>query len=214
MEGVGEEFWDERDCEAPHDQGADRELVAGDGHEVGLESGGAARSDDHAVGERGGPVFIAEVGEAYGGLGCERVVWRERDHETLSQEVMHARRVGSDAGVFVDNREIELAGADLGGELFGGSLVERDLDVGVGPAQPLDCGGHEAGECGRERSDPEPCAPPGAGGRYLDARELEASSDRVGMLEQGLSLGGQPDPARASLEQPRTELAFELGDLG
>ena len=88
MERVGEEFWDERDCEAPEDQGADRELVAGDGDEVGLESGGTAGSDDHAVGERGGPVFVAEVGEAYGGLGRERVVWRERDHESLPQQVM------------------------------------------------------------------------------------------------------------------------------
>ena len=124
MERVGEEFGDERDCEAPEDQGADRELVAGDGHEVGLESGGTAGSDDHAVRERGGPVFVAEVGEAHGGLGCERVVRRERDHESLPQEVMHARRVGSDAGVFVDDREVELAGAELGGELVGGSLVE------------------------------------------------------------------------------------------
>ena len=83
MEWVGEEFWDERDCEAPDDQGAYRELVAGDGHEVRLEAGGAARSDDHAVGEGGGPVFIAEVGEAHRGLGCEGMVWRERDHESL-----------------------------------------------------------------------------------------------------------------------------------
>ena len=97
-----------------HDEGADRELVAGDGHEVGLEPSGAARSDDYAVGERGGPVFIAEVGEAYGGLGCERVLWRERDHEPLPQEVMRARRFGSDAGVFVDDREVELAVAELG----------------------------------------------------------------------------------------------------
>ena len=71
-------------------------------------------------------------------------------------------------------------------------------------AQPLDRRGHETGECGRQRSDPEPGAPPGAGGRDLGARELEPSGDRVGVLEQGLALGGQPEPARASLEQPRT----------
>ena len=204
MERVGEEFGDERDREAPDDQRADRELVAGDGHEVRLEAGGAARSDDHAVGEGGGPVFMAEVGEAYGGLGCERVVWRERDHESLPQQVMRAWRVGSDAGVLVDDREVELAGAELGGELVGGSLVERDLDVWVGPAQPLDRRGYEIGECGRQRADPEPGAPTGAGGRDLGARELEASGDRVGVLEQGLALGGQPEPARASLEQPCT----------
>ena len=67
MERVGEEFGDERDREAPGDQRADRELVAGDGHEVGLESGGTAGWDDHPVGECGGPVFMAEVGEAHGG---------------------------------------------------------------------------------------------------------------------------------------------------
>ena len=51
------------------------------------------------------------------------------------------------------------------------------------------------------------------GGRDLGAREPEASGDRVGVLEQGLSLGGQREAAGASLKQPCTDLAFELGDL-
>ena len=58
------------------------------------------------------------------------------------------------------------------------------------------------------------CAPPGVGGCDLGPREFEASGDRVGVLEQDLSLGGQLEPARASLEQPCTKLAFELGHLG
>ena len=62
-------------------------------------------------------------------------------------------------------------------------------------------------------SDPQPCAPARGGSGDLGARELEPPGDRVGMLKQGRALRGQREPAGAPLEQPRSELAFELGDL-
>ena len=43
--------------------------------------------------------------------------------------------------------------------------------------------------------------------------ELEALDDRIGMFEQDLPLGRQPQAAGAPVEQPGTDLAFELSHL-
>lgn len=64
-EWVGEELWDEGDRETSHDQGSDRQLVPGDRYEVWLKSGTPAGADDQSVGQRRGPVFVAEVREPY-----------------------------------------------------------------------------------------------------------------------------------------------------
>src|SRR3954470_21659660 len=88
FEGLGEELGGEGDGESAADEGADRELVAGDGDEVGREAGGLAGAEDEAVGGGGGPVVLAEVGEPDVRARRQGVLGGERDHESLLQEVV------------------------------------------------------------------------------------------------------------------------------
>jgi hypothetical protein len=87
LERVGEELGGEGDGESLADERANGELVVGDRDEVGSEAGGLAGSNDEAAGRGGGPVVVAEIGEANLPLVGQAVVGREHDHELLAQEV-------------------------------------------------------------------------------------------------------------------------------
>ena len=98
-----------------------------------LEAGGAAGADDQSVGQGGGPVVFAEVGETHFGALGQGVVGCERDHELLAEEVAAfdsgwlLPRAGA---VLEGDREVQLAGSDARRQVVC-SLVDGDLGVGV-----------------------------------------------------------------------------------
>ena len=103
---------------------------------------------------------------------------------------------------------MQLAGAHALGQVVA-ALVDADLDVGVALAQAGEGGGDEPGERGREGADAQPDAAAVGGGGDLGVRELEALGDGVGVREQDLALGREPQAAGLALEQARPDLALQ-----
>src|SRR4051812_43028484 len=214
-ERLGEQLGHERDREPTADEAANRELVAGEGDDVRLEPGGATGAHDEAVGDRGGPVLVAQVAERDLGTAGEWVVRREGDLELLPKKVaaLHARRLVARLGrVLEGDRQVELTGPDPRGEVAG-ALVDGHAAVRVRGPQVVDGGGDEGGQGGRECADAQPRAPALRGGRELLAREPEPVRDRVRVPEQDLALGGEPEAAGLAIEQAHADLALERGDL-
>src|SRR4051794_10705940 len=155
FEGLGEELGGEGDGESAADEGADGELVVGDGDEVGREAGGLAGAGDEAVGGGGGPVVVAEVGEPdLRSLG-ERMVGGERDHEPFLQEVAAfepGRVLAGEGAVLEVEGEVQVAGADARREVVA-AFVDADFGVRIALAEACDGGGYEPGERGGEGAD-------------------------------------------------------------
>ena len=145
----------------------------------------------------------------------EPVAGRQRDHEALAQEVVAlevVRRLARARRVLEAEREMQLAGAHALGQVVA-ALVDADLDVGVALAQAGEGVGDEPGERGREGADAQPDAAAVGGRGDLGVGELEALGDGVGVREQDLALGGEPQAAGLALEQARADLALEGADL-
>ena len=115
LERVDEQLSDERHRKAADDQRPDCKLVVGDGNEPWLKARRAAGADDHAVGQRDGPVVVAEIRETHVRLRSEAMVRGERHQEALLKKVVTADSgciLERLARVLVGDRQIELAGGD------------------------------------------------------------------------------------------------------
>jgi hypothetical protein len=188
----------------------------GDRDQVGLEARGAAGLHDQPLGVGHGPVLVAQVLQRQALAAGQAVVEAHGDHEPLAEEVapLHLRRLDAGVrGVLEVDRQIEFAAPQRRDQLLRAALVDADVEAGLQLADARDRLGHEAGQRGRERPDPQPRPPPRDGAGKLGGGQLEARGDRVGVAEQDLSLARQPQAARLALEQAGPDLLLERGDL-
>ena len=216
FEGVGEQLGGERDGESAGDEGADGELVAGDGNQARFKAGGAAGAHDDSVGRGGGPVVVGEVDEADAWLAGEPVLWRKGDEELFAKEVVAFESVvlvGCPGGVLEADGEVQLAGPYAGGEFVGGAFDDAHPRAGVVFAQTLQRGRDEPGERAWDGADAEAGVVVVQDLGELSLGEGEALGDDIGVREQRLAGAREAQPARPPLEQLAAELALEQGDL-
>lgn len=80
-------------------------------------------------------------------------------------------------------------------------------------AQTLDRRGDQTGQRGGKCSDAQARTLGLGCGAELRVRKLQALRDHVGVPEQDLARGREPETAGSALEEPDAELAFEGGNL-
>ncbi|HEX7299226.1 MAG TPA: hypothetical protein VF257_09465 [Solirubrobacteraceae bacterium] len=215
-EGLGEQARCERDGKAAGDEAADGELVSRDRDEARLEARGAAGTDDEPVRVGGGPVLVGQVAEADRLLRGELVLGRERDQERFAHQVaafdplVFASREG---GVLKGDGEVEVSGSQALGQLVRAAFLDPDPDARATGADVRHGGWHETGEGRREGADAQerPFVVGDLG--ELECREVEAGGDGVGVFEQQSASAGELEPAGATLEQRRADLALERRHL-
>jgi hypothetical protein len=117
----------------------------------------------------------------------ETVIAGQDDQEALLHEVATLELLGLapwGGSVLEGKGQMQVAGFNAGIGLLGDHLLDRDRDVVVARAEPLDGSWDQVGERGRERADSQLRAGACDSFGHLHPGELKAGGDGVGMLEQ------------------------------
>ena len=119
---------------------------------------------------------------------------------------------GSEGGADVQG-DVDVAAAQLGDRRARLGWLERQLDSGMALAIAGDRLGHDRRARAREGGEPQPAAAQAGDGLELGLGVGEPREDDVGVLDQRAARVGQPDAARAALDEHHAGLALQGGDL-
>ena len=115
--------------------------------------------------------------------------------------------------VVVDERQVDLPGAQQRAGLVGLGLDHAQLHLGVAAVEHGHGLRHERGAGALEAGEAQPAAAqPGDGGQLLLGR-VQAAEDRVGVLHERAAGVGEAHAARAALDEPGAGLALEGGHV-
>jgi hypothetical protein len=112
-----------------------------------------------------------------------------------------------------DQRQVQVAGEQVGDQVLRAALVDVQLDVGVLGAEPAQHRRHQRRAEARGGADPDPAA-----AQPDDLLDRVAGGVRVGdhparQRQQGLAGRGEPDRTADTLEERRAESLFEAVNL-
>ena len=182
----------------------------------GSKPAAAAGPDDQPISRRRRPPLIRQVGEPDRGTARERMIGRQRDHERLAEDVLAPQPVELASGsgrVLKGHRHVQLACPQPPRQRIDRALLDCDHHVRAGSAQRVHRRRHEPGECRRHGPDPQRGRLAVHELAQLDIRELQSLGDHRRVLHQRSPRLGQHQAVGAALEQPRTHVGLERGDL-
>ena len=155
-------------------------------------------------------VEILDPEAAAGGEGWSGA--RGQDQRVVEERRRHHEGIGHGQH---DEREVDLAGGDLGHQLVRAGLDDREVDAGMALVE-LDEGGRQGArdQAGRG-ADGETAAGHARERAGLGAGGLDVGQDALHEGEQRLAVGGEGDRALAGapVEERHAELVLEQADL-
>jgi len=112
-----------------------------------------------------------------------------------------------------DQRDVHVTGAQHPHRFGRLSLGKPEVDAGMPLVQYRRGGGHDRAQRGRERRQPQPTCPQPGEDRELVLRRVEPADHLDGPLGEQPARVGQPDSAPGPLDQLRSGLRLEPGQM-
>ena len=159
----------------------------------------------------------AQVGEVDPGAAGERVIGRQDRVEDVAEQLLaveaRCRRGAARREHSIAEDHVDVAGDEHRHRLVGLGLLHAQRDAGRDGAQRPRRGRQQAGQRGREAADPHLAARRCVLRRELALQPLELREQRVGVPEQDVRGGREPDAAPGRLEQRVADLRSSADEL-
>ncbi|SPK76416.1 protein of unknown function (plasmid) [Cupriavidus taiwanensis] len=146
------------------------------------------------------------------GLARERVVRRHHQDQLVARVAhrAHPRRVVAGVEIPGQDADIGLMRRHRGQDSLAGTLLQVDVDVGVGQQEAAQAGNNEAVERAAVGQQPDIALQPGREAPDLAMHALHAQQQFAHMDQQGFARRGQLHAARAAHEQRRAHGVLQV----